>query len=531
MPLRRALLSVHDKTGIVDLARALASRGVELLSTGGTARHLTEAGLEVTSIDSLVGFPHLLGGRVKTLAPQVHGGILARRDEPAHIEELEREGIAPIDLVAVTLYPFETALREGKDLEALIEEVDIGGVTLLRAAAKNHQDVVVLSGEEHYGLVQDALEREGEVSLALRRRLAFDAFQRTSRYDALIARGLGARFETGGIVLDPFPEAFPLPLRKSQTLRYGENHHQEAAFYHDLDPRAIDEVGLANARQLHGKELSYNNILDGDVALNAAREFPDPTVVIVKHATPSGIASADTLLTAWEHAYATDTYSPFGGIIAVNRTLDGSAAGAMKGIFLEMVLAPAFSVEARDILMKKKNLRLIEVPGMERHVQTDLQDHAPRGRRLTYRSVSGGLLVQDRDLRPFTPDDWEVVTKRRPSKEEYDTMLFAARVVKHVRSNAVVFAKGTRTVGIGGGQTARVDASTIAVHKGGDNIRGSIMASDAFFPFRDAVDVAAEAGVTAIVQPGGSIRDAEVFAAADEHDIAMVTTRHRLFHH
>lgn len=518
-----------DKTGCVDFARFLADRGVEILSTGGTAKALTTAGVSVTPVEDIVGFPHLLGGRVKTLSPHIHAGILADRDDPSHLAELEEAGIRPLDLVAVDLYPFEKALDEGADLSTLVEEVDIGGVTLLRAAAKNHAHVVVASAPTHYEAIQEALDQHGEVPLALRRRLAYDAFLRTAQYDALIGSGLGAGFLAEGVELPLFPDALPHPLRKVQDLRYGENHHQRAAFYRDVSPAGARRTGLGNAAILHGKELSYNNLLDGEEAIGAVREFSDPTLVIIKHATPSGVASAPTLKEAWSGAYNTDTYSPFGGIVAVNRELDAATAGAMSKIFLEMVLAPSFHQEALDILTRKKNLRLVQIPGIERpYIGMPAANEPPR---LTYRSVSGGLLAQEQDLRPFRPETWKVVTKRQPTEKELETMLFAARVVKHVRSNAVVFAKGTRTVGIGGGQTARVDASLIACTKGGENIRGSVMASDAFFPFRDAVDVAAENGVSAIVQPGGSIRDDEVFQAADEHDIAMVITGHRLFHH
>lgn len=518
-----------DKTGCSDFARFLTERGIEILSTGGTARHLEDAGVAVTRVENIVGFPHLLGGRVKTLAPHIHAAILADREDPKHLEELDEAGIQPIDLVAVDLYPFERALAANRPLPDLVEEVDIGGVTLLRSAAKNHAHVVVASTVRHYAEIQQALDTHGQVPDEVRRRLAYEAFLRTAQYDALISTGLGAHFRSSGTDLPDFPERLAIPLSKAQDLRYGENHHQAAAFYRDLSPSGYRRTGFANAEQLHGKALSYNNILDGEEAIIAVREFADPTLVIIKHATPSGVASAPNLLEAWEGAYNTDTYSPFGGIVAANRTIDLDTAKAMREIFLEMVIAPGFTEDALGLLRRKKNLRLVRIKGLDQaFVGPPGATEPPR---LTYRSVSGGLLVQAMDLRPFRPEEWSVVTARSPSEQEMRTMLFAARVVKHVRSNAVVFAKGTRTVGIGGGQTARVDASLIACHKGGENIRGSVMASDAFFPFRDAVDVAAENGVKAIVQPGGSIRDEEVFKAADEHGIAMVTTGHRLFHH
>lgn len=529
MGIARALISVADKTGVQAFARALSNRGVEILSTGGTARLLTEAGIPVIAVEDVVGFPHLLGGRVKTLAPQVHAGILADRDDPEHMQQLVAADIQPIDLVAVDLYAFEKALEAHADLATRIEEIDIGGVALLRAAAKNHNHVVVISEPAQYDEAIAFLDESDEVPLATRRAWAERALQRTSRYDATIAAGLREPFRKESVEAPLFPTSLALPLERQWTLRYGENHHQNAAFYRDLGPNGRDSIGLAKGVQLHGKKLSYNNILDAEMAIGAVREFDDPTLAIIKHATPSGVASAPSLIEAWEGAYNTDTYSPFGGIVAVNRELDLDAAEAMAKIFLELVIAPSFSPEAQERLSRKKNLRLVQIPGLD--IAHHNEPAAPEGPRLTYRSVTGGLLVQEQDLRPFTPAEWQVATKRHPTEEELETMLFAARVVKHVRSNAVVFAKGSRTVGIGGGQTARVDASLIACHKGGENIRGSVMASDAFFPFRDAVDVAAEHGVRAIVQPAGSIRDAEVFAAADEHDIAMVTTGHRLFHH
>ncbi len=529
MGIARALISVADKTGVADFARALSRRKVEILSTGGTEKALRAAGVPVTAVESVVGFPHLLGGRVKTLAPQVHAAILADRSDPRHRADLEAAGIRPIDLVAVNLYPFEKAMADDADLAARIEEIDIGGVALLRAAAKNHAHVTVVSSPDQYTPVLGEIQSKGDTDPVTRRRLAYTAFCHTTQYDALVSDGLAESFFRSGEPLPLFPPALPLPLGLRSELRYGENHHQRAAVYADLSPVGRRTTGLLNAHVLHGKALSYNNLLDGEEAVSTVREFDEPTLVIIKHATPSGVASAPDLHTAWEGAYNTDTYSPFGGIIAVNRTLDGATAAEMAKIFLELVLAPAFSPEALQILTRKQNLRVVEVPGLDRPFSAD--DLAKRGPRLAYRSITGGLLVQEQDLRPFTPAEWKTVTRRKPTAAERETMLFAARVVKHVRSNAVVFAKGTRTVGIGGGQTARVDASWIACHKGGSNIEGSVMASDAFFPFRDAIDVAAGAGVTAIVQPGGSIRDDEVVAAADEHGIAMVTTGHRLFHH
>jgi phosphoribosylaminoimidazolecarboxamide formyltransferase / IMP cyclohydrolase len=528
MGVERALVSVSDRAGLKAFVGSLVERGVEIWATGGTGRYLKEAGVDVRAVEGLTGFPELLGGRVKTLDPRVFAGILADRGDAEHLRQMQEAGAPGFDMVVANLYPFREALQAGADLAGLVEKIDVGGVTLLRAAAKNHAHVAVVSRPEQYDEVLGAMGDSGEVALGLRQRLAYEAFLQTAQYDALIGHALAAR--TGLVQKDGtlFPPWFPLPVEKVLDLRYGENHHQNAALYRDISPFSADAVGMTRAVQHAGKELSYNNVLDGEEAIAAVREFPDPSCVIIKHATPSGVASAETLKGAWEAAFETDTYSPFGGVVAFNRELDLEAAEALKKVFLELVIAPGFQEDALALLSKKKNLRLLEVPGLERLVRPPVEG-APRP--LMQRGVLGGLLVQEEDLRPFDVETWRTVTKKVPSKKELDSLLFAARVVKHVRSNALVFAKGKRTVGIGGGQTARVDASWIACHKGGEKIRGSVMASDAFFPFRDAVDVAAENGVVAIVQPGGSIRDEEVIAACDEHGIAMVLTGHRVFHH
>lgn len=528
MGIKRALVSVSDRTGLRSFVSFLTGQGVEVFATSGTARDLREGGLEVSSVEELTGFPALLGGRVKTLDPRLFAGILADRDDAGHRKELTEVGGLEFDLVVVNLYPFQRALEEGADLRGLVEQIDVGGVALLRAAAKNHAHVAVASSPDQYPLIQEAMESGGRVPSQLRRRLAYEAFLETSSYDALIAHGLAGGF---GLVRDDgsvFPDRFPLPVEKVMDLRYGENHHQNAALYRDLSPWSRDAVGMVRGVQHSGKALSYNNVLDGEQAIAAVREFSDPTCVIIKHATPSGVASATSLKSAWERAFATDTYSPFGGVVAVNRPLDLEAAAAMRPVFLELVLAPRFEEDALALLRRKKNLRLVEIPGLETQVRAPPADAAAP---LMQRGLHGGLLVQEEDLRPFDIETWRTVTQRTPTPEELESLLFAVRVVKHVRSNALVFAKGTQTVGIGGGQTARVDASWIACKKGEENIKGSVMASDAFFPFRDAVDVAAENGVVGIVQPGGSIRDDEVVAACDEHDIAMVMTGHRVFHH
>lgn len=513
-----ALLSVSDKTGLREFAADLQRLGFRLLATGGTQKELKAAGLAVQEVSDLTGFPEILDGRVKTLHPKVHGGILARRDQPAHRTQLAQHGIEPIDVVAVNLYPFEQVLgRDGVAVSEAIELIDVGGPALVRAAAKNHEFVTVVTRPSDYAAVIDELKKNQSVSEATRRRLAVQAFAHTARYDAFIARWLAVRFAPGG-----FPDDLVVPMRKRFGLRYGENHHQKAAYYDDPLRLLGMEPSVSTSRQLHGKELSYNNLLDGDTAVEALKEFDEPTVAIIKHATPSGIASAPKLATAWKHAYATDTYSPFGGVVAVNRPLDADVAGMLAEVFLELVIAPGFTPKALKLLQARKNLRLLEIPGLEKA-------QARGGWML--RSVTGGVMVQERDTLDFNPRDWKVVTKKPPSDEEVRSLVFAAQCVKHVRSNALVFAQGTRTVGIGGGQTARVDSAWIACFKGKENIRGSVMASEAFFPFRDAIDVAARNGVVAIVQPGGSIRDAEVIGAADEHGIAMMFSGHRSFRH
>jgi phosphoribosylaminoimidazolecarboxamide formyltransferase/IMP cyclohydrolase len=509
---------VSDKDGVADFAARLSRLGVELVSTGGTAKTLRDAGLKVRDVSDLTGFPEMMEGRVKTLHPKVAGGILARRADKGHTASMQEHGIAPIDVVVVNLYPFEaTASKQGLGLEELIEQIDIGGPSLIRAAAKNHHDVLVVTDPKQYDQVAKAIEKD-EITPGLRQELALRAFQHTARYDAIIARALSKRFG-----LTDYPEHLAFAYDRIETLRYGENSHQRAAFYKKAGPRNVAEPSIVGSHQLHGKQLSYNNILDADVALEAVKEFPEkPACVIVKHATPCGIAQAPSVLKAYQDALECDPYSPFGGIVAVNRVLDLPTAQALGDLFLEIVIAPSFAADALEHLKKKKNLRLLEVPGLDKPYQRS-------GTQI--RSVTGGLLVQDRDLKPYVPAEWKTVTKKAPTKEQTESLLFAARCVKHIRSNAVVFCQGTRTVGIGGGQTARVDSVFIATHKGADRIQGSVMASDAFFPFRDGVDEAAKHGVAAIVQPGGSIRDDEVVKAADEHGIAMVFSGQRSFRH
>ncbi len=492
--------------------------GIELISTGGTAKALRDAKLSVRDVAEVTGFPEMMEGRVKTLHPKIAGGILARRADAAHRKAMKEHGIQSIDIIVVNLYPFEaTADRPDIGLEELIEQIDIGGPSLIRAAAKNHADVLVVTDSDQYDMVAKALEKD-EMTEGLRRELALRAFQHTARYDAIIARSLSKRFG-----LTDYPEHLVLGFDRIETLRYGENSHQRAAFYQKAGPSNPREPSIVRSKQLHGKQLSYNNILDADIALDAVKEFPEqPTCVIVKHATPCGIAQAKTLVAAYKDALECDPYSPFGGIVAVNRRLDLATAKAIGALFLEIIVAPSFEPAALDLLEKRKNLRLLEVAGLD----------APYQRSgTTIRSVTGGLLVQDRDLKQYDPKEWKTVTTKVPGKAHMESLVFAARCVKHIRSNAVVFCQGTKTVGIGGGQTARVDSTFIATHKGGKRIQGSVMASDAFLPFRDTVDVAAKHGVAAIVQPGGSIRDEEVIAAANEHGIAMVFSGQRSFRH
>ena len=495
MKLETALVSVYDKTDIVDFCTALDEAAVAILSTGGTADVLRNAGLPVSAVEDITGFTDLMDGRVKTLHTDIYAGILARRGSP-DMDMLKRKGITPIDMVVCNFY----------DPELGIDGMDIGGPCMIRAAAKNWCDVAVVSHPSQYDRVAAALpDLEGD----MRQQLAYEAVQRTAFYDASIA---------GQENRSDFPELFVPAFQMEQVLRYGENPHQRGAFYRGV----VREPCVASAVKLQGKEISYNNILDANDAIEAVKEFEEPTVVIMKHATPSGVASSQDLAQAWDEAYATDEYSPFGGVVAVNRDVNRELAVRMTQIFLEVIIAPGYTQAAREILEQKENLRLLEVEGL---------DCSERQLSFEYRSVGGGLLVQEKDIQPFDAGEWEVKTEVEPTPDDIETMVFAVKCVKHVKSNAIVFAKGTHTVAIGGGQTSRVDASWIATKKGGKNVKGAVMASDAFFPFRDAVDVAAKAGIRAIVQPGGSIRDGEVIEAANEHGIPMVFTGRRYFLH
>jgi phosphoribosylaminoimidazolecarboxamide formyltransferase/IMP cyclohydrolase len=509
--LRRALISVWDKTGLAVLGRALAGVGVEVLATGGTANTLREHAVAVTSIEDLTGFPEILSGRVKTLHPAVFAGILAR-DDPAHRQDLDAHGLEPIDLVVVNLYPFEAKTAAGKltDQEA-VELIDVGGVSLLRAAAKNWERVTVLSDPSQYGEFVERLRGGQEIPAQMRRRLAMAAFRATAAYDAAIAAYFTGRDEP-----ELLPDRYLLAYERKQAMRYGENPHQRAAFYAG---RRSQAGTIATARQVQGKELSFNNVVDLDAAWGAVGEFERPAAVIVKHATPCGAAVADSPAAAYEGARACDPTSAFGGVVAFNVRLDEATAQAMLGIFTEAVIAPEYAPAALAALGRRPNLRVLETGAR------------PRRDPLEVKSVSGGLLVQETDGVDLIEAQMTVVTPRSPSPQELADLLFAWRVSKWVKSNAIVLARGGATVGIGAGQPNRVGAVEIAVKVAGARARGAVLASDAFFPFRDGIDAAVRAGVTAVIQPGGSVRDEEVIAAAREHDLAMVFTGIRHFRH
>jgi phosphoribosylaminoimidazolecarboxamide formyltransferase/IMP cyclohydrolase len=511
---KRALLSVSDKTGLIEFAQSLTQAGYELISTGGTATALRGAGLTVADISDVTGFPEMLGGRVKTLHPKVHGGLLFLRDNEEHRAQAAKHDIAPIDLVVVNLYPFEqTIAKPGVTLEHAIENIDIGGPSMLRSAAKNYRSVTVITDPADYAVVAGEISAQGDTTLATRERLAAKVFRTTGYYDALIANYLAQRLPEPEV----FPETFALPLRRAQALRYGENPHQAAALYGQF-PRHF--------QQLHGKELSYNNLIDINAAVRLVREFIGalPTVAILKHTNPCGLGSGATLAEAWDKAYTTDRKAPFGGIIVVNRPLDLPVAELIAEIFSEVIIAPSFQDDAFALLSKKKNLRLM--------INSEISAPAPG---LEIRSAVGdSFLVQRGDADTVSTADWKVVTKRPPTEAEREALLFGWRVVKHVKSNAIVYAAHDRTLGIGAGQMSRVDSSRIAIWKAGEaklSLAGSVVASDAFFPFPDGLIAAAEAGATAAIQPGGSVKDPAVIAAADERDLAMIFTAQRHFRH
>ncbi len=515
--IQRAILSVTDKTGLVEFARKLAGMGVELISTGGTAKLLRESGISVKDISDLTGFPEMLDGRVKTLHPKVHGGILHRRENAAHRSAVAEHGIQPIDMVVVNLYAFEkTAAKPGVPFEDLVENIDIGGPSMIRSAAKNFHDVAVVTSPADYDALAEEMARSGgELSSATKWRLAQKAFATTAAYDSAIASTLERVSSNGHFELRP-AEGFPATLRMSfhkvMDLRYGENPHQKAAMYSDGSG-----AGVANGRQLQGKELSYNNIVDLQAAWDLAQEFDEPVVAIIKHTNPCGTATGKSLLEAYKKALECDPVSAFGGVIGVNRVIDGSAAEEMAKLFLEVIAAPGFDNDAKAKFAAKKNLRLVEV--------------VPSDQKWVLKNVSGGMLVQDADIRPLTDADLKVVTKRPPTPEEKRALLFGWKVCKHVKSNAIVYVRDGQTVGVGAGQMSRVDSCKIGAMKAQLPLKGTVAASDAFFPFPDGVEEIARVGSTAIIQPGGSVRDQEVMEAADRHGMAMIFTGVRHFRH
>ncbi|HVA14988.1 MAG TPA: bifunctional phosphoribosylaminoimidazolecarboxamide formyltransferase/IMP cyclohydrolase [Stellaceae bacterium] len=521
-PIKRALISVSDKTGLIDFARALAARGIALVSTGGTAKALSEAGLAVADVASVTGFPEMLDGRVKTLHPAIHGGILARRDRAAHIDAIAQHHIAPIDLVVVNLYPFAATRARGGDFDECLENIDIGGPALIRAAAKNHDGVAVATDPADYeAILAEMAAHDGATTLALRRKLAGLAFACTAAYDSEVSAWF-AEFDG-----KKFPKTLTVAGTLRETLRYGENPHQQAAFYLGGTKRP----GIATATQLQGKELSFNNLNDTDAAYECVAEFEPPAVAIIKHANPSGVAIGADLREAFLKALACDPVSAFGGIVAVNRPLDAATVEAIGKLFLEVIIAPAVTPEAQALLAKKPNLRLLSAGG--------LPDPGAPG--MTLRSLAGGYLLQTRDDGRIGDADLKIVTKRAPTPAERADLLFAFRVAKHVKSNAIVYAKAGATIGIGAGQMSRVDSARIAAHKAEEAGKaadlaqspaiGSVVASDAFFPFADGLEAAVAAGATAVIQPGGSVRDRDVIAAADQAGIAMVFTGIRHFRH
>ncbi|EGR9009668.1 bifunctional phosphoribosylaminoimidazolecarboxamide formyltransferase/IMP cyclohydrolase [Vibrio vulnificus] len=525
-PIRRALISVSDKTGIVEFAQALAERGVDILSTGGTARLLAEQGIAVTEVSDYTGFPEMMDGRVKTLHPKVHGGVLGRRGQDDEV--MAKHGINPIDMVVVNLYPFaETVATEGCTLADAVENIDIGGPTMVRSAAKNHKDVtIVVNASDYHRVITEMDANDTSLTLETRFDLAIAAFEHTAAYDGMIANYFGTMVPSYGENKEgdeesKFPRTFNQQFIKKQDMRYGENSHQAAAFYVEANPQ---EASVATARQIQGKALSYNNIADTDAALECVKEFNEPACVIVKHANPCGVALGKDILEAYNRAYQTDPTSAFGGIIAFNQELDAETATAIvERQFVEVIIAPSVSAEAIEVVAAKKNVRLLECG-----------EWTTKTTGFDVKRVNGGLLVQDRDQGMVSLDDLKVVSKRQPTEEELKDALFCWKVAKYVKSNAIVYSKGDMTIGVGAGQMSRVYSAKIAGIKAADEglqVEGCVMASDAFFPFRDGIDAAAEAGIKCVIQPGGSMRDDEVIAAADEHGMAMIFTGMRHFRH
>ena len=512
----RALISVSDKTGVLDIAKGLETLGAEILSTGGTAKALREAGVKVTDVAAYTGSPEILDGRVKTLHPKIHGGLLGRRSVPAHVEQMTQHHIGPIDVVVVNLYPFESTIAKPNcHFDEAIENIDIGGPSMLRSAAKNHEDVLVLVDPSDYTRVLDAV-KGNTVTRALRRELAMKVFQHTARYDSLIAGYLEKQVQGGEV---KFPKILSLQFELAETLRYGENPHQQGAFYRELSAL---EPSVSRGTILHGKAMSYNNFLDANSALELAKEYEACAVAIIKHNNPCGVALGSTPVEAYVKARETDPVSAFGGVIAFNRPVDLAAAKEITSTFVEVVIAPGFAEDALAELKRKKDLRLLDVGPLVK-VKQDGYD---------LKKLVGGLIVQDRDLGVLTDlKALKVPTVRKPTDEEYAACAFAWTVCKHVKSNAIIYAKPGQTVGIGAGQMSRVDSVKLAAMKAQMPVKGCVMASDAFFPFRDGLDAAAQAGITAVIQPGGSIRDAEIVKAADEHGLAMILTGMRHFRH
>ena len=520
--IERALISVSDKTGIAELAHQLSKRGVEIISTGGTARMLQQDGVPIIPIDDFTGFPEMLNGRVRTLHPKVHAGLLALRDDAAHQKTMRDHELVYIDLVIVNLYPFEATITKPDVAFAdAIENIDIGGPTMLRSAAKNFRDVtVIVDPNDYQPLLEQMDANDGQASFDFNRSCAQKVFASTSYYDSLISDYLVDGIKDAS----QFPQTKTFGYRKVQDLRYGENPHQQAAFYKEV---RLPEPCVTTAKQLHGKELSYNNIIDVDGALELVKEFSEPTAIVVKHTNPCGAASSDSLVDAYRNARATDPISAFGSVLAFNRPVDKDTAEEIVSTFVEAVVAPAFDADAMEILKTKKNLRLLQIDGLQKWIAQ--QDNQSSG--LYTRKVVGGILVQDRDSKMISPEELKCVTDREPTAEELKAMIFGWKCVKHVKSNAIVFARGSELIGVGAGQMSRVDSSKIAALKAQKDVKGSIMASDAFFPFRDGIDAAAEVGIAAIIQPGGSMRDEEVIAAANEHGMAMMLTNMRHFKH
>lgn len=509
----RALISVSDKTGIIDFAKGLVDCGIDIISTGGTKRALDQAGITTISIEDVTGFPEMMDGRVKTLHPKIHGGLLGRRDVPDHLQAMETEGIEPIDIVCVNLYPFkETIMKPGVAMNEAIENIDIGGPSMLRSAAKNHEFVTVIADPADYEEIVAEWKENGHTTLATRQRLAAKVFRHTAAYDALIAQYLTELTE------EKEPEKLTLTYERKQNLRYGENSHQQAAFYQSALP---ENYSIAAAKQLHGKELSFNNIRDADAALRIMKEYQEPTVVALKHMNPCGIGSADTILGAWQAAYEADPISIFGGIIVLNREVDASTAEEMHKLFLEIIIAPSYTSEALEILKGKKNIRLMTVDFSQQ--EATIADEAV--------TVLGGLLVQNQDLAMEREETWQVVTDRQPTAEEKKALAFAWKAVKHVKSNAIVLANQHQTVGIGAGQMNRVGSVKIAIEQAGAKTKDAVLASDAYFPMDDSVEYAAKHGIKAVIQPGGSIKDQDSIDMANKYGMTMIFTGVRHFRH